>query len=54
MRSHVLAAASALVAANAAHGSPTKTEKQLPNRANALPTVTASGNGMNYLLSHIR
>ncbi|KAI0514516.1 Glucanosyltransferase-domain-containing protein [Xylaria bambusicola] len=44
MRSHVLAAAGALVAANAAHGSPTATEKQLPNRAAALPTVTASGN----------
>ncbi len=45
MRSNVLAAAGALVAANAVHASPTATEKQLPNRAASLPTVTASGNG---------
>ncbi|KAI0974039.1 glycoside hydrolase family 72 protein [Xylaria arbuscula] len=44
MRSNVLAAAGALVAANAVHASPTATEKQLPNRAASLPTVTASGN----------
>ncbi|KAF2973390.1 hypothetical protein GQX73_g184 [Xylaria multiplex] len=44
MRSNVLAAAGALVAAHAAHASPTATEKQLPNRAASLPTVTASGN----------
>jgi hypothetical protein len=46
MRSHVLAAAtSALAAANAVYATPTGTEKELPNRAAALPTVTASGNG---------
>ncbi|KAI1820479.1 glycoside hydrolase family 72 protein [Xylaria intraflava] len=44
MHSNVLAAASALVAANAVYASPTATEKQLPNRAATLPTVTASGN----------
>lgn len=46
MHSTLLAAACALVAANAVHASPTLTEKQLPNRAASLPTVTASGNGM--------
>ncbi|KAI1435188.1 glycoside hydrolase family 72 protein [Xylaria sp. CBS 124048] len=44
MHSNVLVAASALVAANAVYAGPTATEKQLPNRAAALPTVTASGN----------
>ncbi|KAI0440216.1 Glucanosyltransferase-domain-containing protein [Xylaria telfairii] len=44
MRSIALTAASALVAANTVHASPTLTDKQLPNRAAALPTVTASGN----------
>ncbi|KAI1133414.1 glycoside hydrolase family 72 protein [Nemania abortiva] len=44
MRSNVLAAACALVATDAVLASPTATEKQLPNRAASLPTVTASGN----------
>ncbi|KAI1177158.1 Glucanosyltransferase-domain-containing protein [Nemania sp. FL0916] len=44
MYSTVLAAACALVAAEVVHASPTATEKQLPDRAAALPTVTASGN----------
>ncbi|KAI1271122.1 glycoside hydrolase family 72 protein [Xylaria sp. FL0933] len=46
MRSNVLAAAGALVAAQAVYASPTATEKQLPNRAASLPTVTASGNAL--------
>lgn len=44
MRSNVLAAACALAAADAVYASPTATEKQLPNRAADLPSVTASGN----------
>ncbi|GAP89584.1 putative glycolipid anchored surface protein [Rosellinia necatrix] len=44
MRSNVVAAACALVAAEAVHAGPTVTEKQLPNRAADLPSVTASGN----------
>ncbi|KAI3322409.1 glycoside hydrolase family 72 protein [Xylariaceae sp. AK1471] len=44
MHSNVLVAASALAAANAVYAGPTLTEKQLPNRAAALPAVTASGN----------
>ncbi|KAI0202073.1 Glucanosyltransferase-domain-containing protein [Astrocystis sublimbata] len=44
MRSFALAAASALVAADAVCAGPTLTDKQLPNRAASLPTVTASGN----------
>ncbi|KAI2639986.1 glycoside hydrolase family 72 protein [Xylaria nigripes] len=43
MHSNVLAAY-ALVAANAAYATPTATEKQLPDRAASLPTVTVSGN----------
>ncbi|KAI1167743.1 glycoside hydrolase family 72 protein [Nemania serpens] len=44
MRSNVLAAACALVAADSVYASPTVTEKQLPNRAANLPAVSASGN----------
>ncbi|KAI0164365.1 glycoside hydrolase family 72 protein [Hypoxylon sp. FL1284] len=42
MRSFALA--SALAAASIVHAGPTATEKELPRRADALPTVTASGN----------
>ncbi|KAI2618185.1 glycoside hydrolase family 72 protein [Hypoxylon sp. NC1633] len=42
MRSFVLA--SALAASSMVHAGPTATEKELPRRADALPTVTASGN----------
>ncbi|KAK6951283.1 hypothetical protein Daesc_007814 [Daldinia eschscholtzii] len=42
MRSFSLA--SALVAASMVHAGPTPTEKELPRRADSLPTVTASGN----------
>ncbi|XXH03377.1 hypothetical protein Hte_009775 [Hypoxylon texense] len=41
MRSFALA--SALTAASMVHAGPTATEKELPRRADALPTVTASG-----------
>ncbi|KAI1081469.1 glycoside hydrolase family 72 protein [Whalleya microplaca] len=39
-----LALASALAVAGMVHAEPTVTEKELPNRADSLPTVTASGN----------
>ncbi|KAI2639085.1 glycoside hydrolase family 72 protein [Hypomontagnella submonticulosa] len=42
MRSFALA--SALAAASMVHAGPTPTEKELPRRADSLPTVTASGN----------
>ncbi|KAH9906771.1 glycoside hydrolase family 72 protein [Xylariomycetidae sp. FL2044] len=42
MRSFAMA--SALAAANVVYAGPTATEKELPRRADALPTVTASGN----------
>ncbi|OTB07001.1 glycoside hydrolase family 72 protein [Hypoxylon sp. CI-4A] len=42
MRSFAIA--SALVAAGMVHAGPTPTEKELPKRADSLPTVTASGN----------
>ncbi|KAI1380646.1 glycoside hydrolase family 72 protein [Hypoxylon crocopeplum] len=42
MRSYALA--SALAAVSVVHAGPTATEKELPRRADPLPTVTASGN----------
>lgn len=44
MRSFALAFA--VTAASLVQAGPTATEKELPRRADALPTVTASGNGM--------
>ncbi|KAI1389998.1 glycoside hydrolase family 72 protein [Hypoxylon trugodes] len=43
MRSFALASA-LTAAASLVHAEPTRTEKQLPQRADSLPTVTASGN----------
>lgn len=44
MRSFALA--SAFTAASLVHAGPTATEKDLPRRADSLPTVTPSGNGI--------
>ncbi|KAI0019380.1 glycoside hydrolase family 72 protein [Xylariomycetidae sp. FL0641] len=44
MRSFALA--TALAAASAVNANPTATEKELPRRANSVPTVTASGNAL--------
>ncbi|KAI1814187.1 Glucanosyltransferase-domain-containing protein [Poronia punctata] len=44
MRPNFIQTVYALAAVNTVCAVPTETEKQLPNRANALPTVTASGN----------
>lgn len=45
---------SALAAVTAVSATPTKTEKQQPNKRASLPTVTASGNGKAHLMPGVK